>query len=88
MNASTIDKTDQVHNIINMLVRRIRTLQSRPEKIGFVKRAQISNTLKYSHMPYVSLDSQPNPNSLTYKKAQVIVNTAKSTTHVYVNWLA
>ena len=61
MNVSTIDKTNQVRNIINTLVCRKRTLQCRPEKIGFVKRAQIGNTLKYSLLPDVSLDNQPNP---------------------------
>ena len=44
MNDPTIDKTDQLQNTTNTLVRRIRALQCRPEKkIGFVKRAQIGN---------------------------------------------
>ena len=49
MNVPMIDKTHQVHNTINTLVRPIRALQCRPEKIGFVKRAQIGNPQK---LPY------------------------------------
>ena len=61
MNVSPIDKTDQVHNIINTLVRCIRALQCRLEKNRFCQEGPNRQYPQYSHMPDVSRDNQPNP---------------------------